>query len=188
MFSENKYLYRMKYVCIFLQSLAYLVFSFIYLEKNPRIILTSIFVTRVQSIYMSCSLLWNDMYIKLLIVKMSGEYLYFSLSAPLKTLYNICHMIFSIFPIYFSFCLLQPQIFGAQTLLSTSHINLIKILESLGQILTDIQGCEWREDPFQLDISSVKGQTKGFQSLNAEWQIDSDTFSSESEYEFKLFI
>jgi len=42
--------------CIFLQSLAYLVFSLISLEKNFKIIFTSIFVTGVQSIYVSCSL------------------------------------------------------------------------------------------------------------------------------------
>lgn len=68
--------------CIFLQSLAYLVLFIDIFRKSLQITLTSIFVTGVQSIYVMqsvCGMIY--LYIKLLIVKMSGEYLYFSLSA-----------------------------------------------------------------------------------------------------------
>lgn len=41
------------------------------------------------------------------------------------------------------------DIWGLESLINISYINLIKILESLGQKLTGIQGCVWREDLFQ---------------------------------------
>lgn len=94
--------------------------------------------------------LWNDMYIKLLIVKMSGEYLYFSLSVSLtiKNLYNIyviCssqHFQSTFHPVSCS-----PRYWGLDS--GISYINLVKILESLGHKLTSIRGCAWREDLFE---------------------------------------
>lgn len=99
--------------CIFHQSLAYPGFSMTYLETPKNYNYRCI--GHWSSVYLCHAVcLWNDMYIKLLIVKMSGEYLYFSLSASLniKTYLIYAYMLFSIFPIYFSSCLLQNELCG----------------------------------------------------------------------------
>lgn len=49
----------------------------------------------------------------------------------------------------FILSLVALDIWGLESLINISYINLIKILESLGQKLTGIQGCVWREDLFQ---------------------------------------
>lgn len=55
-FSENKYLYRMKYVLYFSsKSCIYSFFTDIF-RNNLKIIIFSVIVTGVQSIYVSCSL------------------------------------------------------------------------------------------------------------------------------------
>lgn len=92
--------------------------------------------------------LWNDMYIKLLIVKMSGEYLYFSLLASLNIKNN--------FIIYMSYALLNISsllfilslvvLYGWGLDSDVSRINVVKILKSLGYQLTNTGRCEWRDN------------------------------------------
>lgn len=53
---RKQYLYRMKYVLYFSSEFCIYRFFIDIFRRNLKIILTSIFVTGVQSIYMSCSL------------------------------------------------------------------------------------------------------------------------------------
>lgn len=91
------------------------------------------------------------MYIKLLIVKMSGEYLYFSLSASLniKKTYVIylSYVLLNISSLLFILSLVVLDIWGLGS--SVSQINLVKILKSLGYQLTNTGGCEWRNNLFE---------------------------------------
>lgn len=81
----------MKYVLYFSSKSCISSFFVDIFRKNPKNY-TYQYICHWSSVYLCHAVcLWNDMYIKLLIVKMSGEYLYFSLSASLniKTLCNI---------------------------------------------------------------------------------------------------
>lgn len=80
----------MKYVLYFSSKSCISIFFTDIFRKKPKNY-TYQYICHWSSVYLCHAVcLWN-MYIKLLIVKMSGEYLYFSLSASLnvKTLCNI---------------------------------------------------------------------------------------------------
>lgn len=58
------------------------------------------------------------------------------------------HDFLNISNLLFILSLAALDIWDLDSLINISYINLVKILESLGQKLTDARECVWREDHF----------------------------------------
>lgn len=156
--------------CIFLQSLAYLDFSLIYLEATLKLYLP-VYLSLEFSLFMCYAVcLWNNMYIKLLILKMSGEYLYFSLSASLN-IKNVCNIYVICSSQYFK-STFHPVSCSPRYLGPGVWYLLYQFSQNLGKLrdkLTSIWGAHGENTSWNRHLFGKETSFKGPQSLNVEW-------------------